>query len=86
MAIETELPDNHKMTISVLKRYVKKKAPLIINYRNYKNYNEEHFRYDLIRQLSNNDNINYDDFKGIFMEVLDKHAPPKRKVIRGSNE
>ena len=52
MVLETGLSDHHKMTISVLKRCVKKKAPLIRNYRNYKNYNEENFRYDLIRHLN----------------------------------
>ena len=27
----------------------------------------------------------YDDFKNIFMEVLESHAPSKKKVIRGNN-
>ena len=69
------------MTISVLKMFIKKKAPLLIKYRNYKNYNENNFRDDLIRQLelSDGENIDYDDFKGIFIKVLDKHAPSKKK-------
>ena len=87
ITIETGLSDHHKMTISVLKKFIKKKAPLLIKYRNYKNYNENNFRDDLIRQLelSDGENIDYDDFKGIFIKVLDKHAPSKKKVIRGNN-
>ena len=37
LAIETGLSDHHKMTISVLKRYIKKRAPTIVKYRNYIN-------------------------------------------------
>ena len=73
------------MTISVLKRYMKKKNPIIISYRNYKNYNEDNFRYDLIRELELSGNENVNDFKSTFMRVLDVHVPSKRKVIVGNN-
>ena len=77
LVVETGLSDHHKMTISVLKKYVKKKAPITINYRNYKKFNETDFRNDLIWKLDNlyDEIINYDYFKSIFMKVLDKHAP-----------
>ena len=75
------------MTISVLNRYIKKKAPITVNYRNYNKFNETNFRNDLIWQLNtlDNDNINYDNFKRIFLNVLQEHAPSKRKVIRGNS-
>ena len=75
------------MTVSVLKRYIKKKAPITINYRCYKNFNETIFRNDLISKLGkfHNEIISYDCFNSNFMEVLDKHAPSKTKVIRGNN-
>ena len=84
---ETGLSDHHKMTISVLNRYIKKKAPITVNYRNYNKFNETNFRNDLIWQLNtlDNDNINYDNFKRIFLNVLQEHAPSKRKVIRGNS-
>ena len=87
LVVETGLSDHHKMTISVLKKYVKKKAPITINYRNYKKFNETNFRNYLIWKLNNiyDEIINYDHFKSIFMKVLDKLAPYKRKVIRGNN-
>ena len=87
IAIETGLSDHHKMTVSVLKKYTKKKAPITINYRCYNSFNETNFRNDLISKLDNfqDEIINYDCFKSIFMKALDKHAPSKTKVIRGNN-
>ena len=43
MTIETGLSDHHKMTTSVLKIYFKKKEPVKINYRCYKNYQRGKF-------------------------------------------
>ena len=87
MTIETGLSDHHKMTITVLKRYFKKNDPIAINYRNYKHFNETQFRNDLLGQLMilEMENINYDDFKYIFLSVLDNHAPMKKKMVRGNN-
>ena len=87
MAIETGLSDHHKMTITVLKRYFKKKDPISINYRNYKEFDEIQFRNDLLSQLElfERENMDYDIFKDIFMTVLDKHAPMKNKMVRANN-
>ena len=78
MAIETGLSDHHKMTITVLKTHFKKKKPIQINYRFYKYFNESEFRNDLQTDLlkQNNEEMDYDEFKIIFMQVLDRHAPP----------
>ena len=38
MTIETGPSDCHKMTVSVLKMYIKKKPPRRVNYRCYKNF------------------------------------------------
>ena len=85
--IETGLSDHHKMIITVLKHYVKKKQPKTINYRCYKHFNESVFRNELIIKLQNfnKETMNYDEFKNIFMVILDSHAPKKKKVIRGNN-
>ena len=71
MTIVTGLPDHHKMTVTVLKTYFKKKAPIKINYRSY--FNENEFRNDLLINLdiTNKETIQYDEFKGIFMKVFD---------------
>ena len=87
MTIETGLSDHHKMTLTVLKTYVKKSEPIIINYRNYKNFNNILFREQLVDELQMIDKaiIKYDDFKECFMNVLETHAPSKKKSIRGNN-
>ena len=84
MVIETGLSDHHKMTITVLKTYFKKKDPIIINYRYYQQLNEFEFRNDLLKLLESIENkiMDYDDFSEI---VLDKYAPLKEKILRGSN-
>ena len=60
MTIETGLSDHHKMTISILKPFFKKKKPVKINYRCYKNNKEADFRKDLSTSLQNS---NHEDMK-----------------------
>ena len=83
MTIETGLSDHHKLIISVLTTYLKKKEPIKINYRSFKNFDETAFRNDLLHNLQNCDknDMLYDEFKDIFMQVLNDHAPKKRKVL-----
>ena len=87
MVIETGLSDHHKMVLTVLKSYCKKSAPIITSYRNYKHFDENSFRRDLIYNLENFDKsiMKYEDFKNIFMDALDVHAPLKKKTVRGNN-
>ena len=58
-----------------------------MNYRSYKKFNENLFRDELKNTLLNidNANMNYDKFKDIFMKILNKYAPMKKKCIRGNN-
>ena len=87
IAIETGLSDHHRMTISVLKVHHKKRLPVIKYYRCYKNLNMITFRSNLKYSLQtfNANTMTYEDFKEIFMAVLNKCAPMKQKVIRGNN-
>ena len=43
ITLETGLSDHHKMTITVLKRYFKKKEPITVKYRNYKLFDNDKF-------------------------------------------
>ena len=84
--LKTKLPDFHKLTLIVLKTYFQKQTPKMINYRNYKNFSNELFRADLIKELSNS-SIPEDDLIGFLdacKKSLDYHAPPKRKYIRAN--
>ena len=49
MTTESGLSDHHKMTRSILKIFLKKKEPVKINYRSYKNFIESDFRNDLLQ-------------------------------------
>ena len=88
MTIETGLSDHHHMTISILKVFFKKKNPVKIKYRWYKNFNECNFRNDLTNSLQNcnHETMKYDEFKNIFMQILNVHAPTKQRVVRGNNQ
>ena len=87
MTLETGLSDFHKMICTVLKSDFKKKDPILVNYRSYKHFDDLSFRTDLKHDLQTLDNVNmnYDDFKDVFMKVLNLHAPMKKKYIRGNN-
>ena len=85
MTIETGLSDHHEMTVTVLKSYFKKKEPIKINYRCHKKINENLFRIELINFLQNSYVLDYEEFKKIFMQVLNINAPMKKKFIRGNN-
>ena len=75
------------MTVTVLKTEFVKADPIQINYRNYNNYNHLDFSNELRSKLFNDgtSNNNYNKFQNILSEVLDKHAPLKRKYLRANN-
>ena len=86
-AIETGLSDHHKMIITVLNGSLNKKYPIILNYLSYKNFDEGSFREHLANSLLTFDygDMGYDEFKKIYIEVLNINAPMKKKYIRGNN-
>ena len=88
MTVETGLSDHHKLTISILKIFFKNKKPVKITYRSYKYFNELIFRNELINSLQNcdHDTLQYDEFKNIFLQVLNAHVPIKQRIVRGNNQ
>ena len=85
--IETGLSDHHKMIITVIKTYSKKKDPITITYRSYKNFDISNYKNVLKQNLDqlNKETMSYEDFHKIFMSALDSHAPMKKKTLRGNN-
>ena len=75
------------MIIIVLNGNLKKKDPVLLNYRSYKDFGETSFWGELANALPAFDyeNLGYDDFKKVFIEVLNQHAPMKKKILRGNN-
>lgn len=84
--IETGLSDHHLMTVCVMKYTFPKRAPLLITYRSYKKYNNESFRNELENRLCFlNSNATYENFESIFLDIINKHAPMKKKFLRANN-
>ena len=51
ITVETGLSDFHKMTVTVMKRFFKKKDPIVIEYRDMKNFDGMKFRDDLRKEI-----------------------------------
>ena len=75
------------MTVTVLKTYIKKLKPSTIKYRNFDNFDILSFRKEMETslQVDNDENMNYENFKNKFMQILNNHVPLKEKKIRGNN-
>ena len=86
LVLESGLSDFHKLAVSILKSYFKKEAPKVI-YRDYKYFDNEKFSNELENELSKIGSLtlNYDIFKNVCMDVVNKHAPLKRKYIRANH-
>ena len=61
--------------------------PNIVNYRNYKNFNKEIFRNDLLQELRKMDfpHVECCDFEGNLLITLNRQAPPKRRNLSTNN-
>ena len=87
--IETGLSDFHRVTISVLKIHFRKLPPKIINYRDFKKFDDERFMHSVHYALSE-EQVDYsknpDKFYEICHSVPNDDAPRKKKHIRGNNK
>ena len=72
--------DYHKMTVSALSIFLKKKEPIKITYRCYKNFNEVNFRNDLSNSLQNfnHETMKYENVHDTFIKVLNILSPTKQ--------
>ena len=82
---ETGLSDFHKMTLTVLKSSCAKQKPGVLNYRNYKFFNDTFFRDEVLNKLRNS-NFQISDkdlkhFKETYLLVVNKIAPLKNRFI-----
>ena len=85
-AVCTGLSDFHKMIITVLKTTYPKVKPRILPYRDFSKFSKENFGEDLNARLQSNDQINYASFEKTFLDVLNTHAPSKKKIIRANQK
>ena len=86
--IETGLSDFHLMAVTVLRKTFKKVRPRIINYRSFKHFSNEAFRFSFKNNLSNEVYVNNDNglerFCKTATDTLNKIAPIKKKYARGN--
>ena len=85
--IETVLSDFHKLTVTQMKAKFIKQKPKILNYRNYKFFNNDTFQKDLLHQihLKVAENIGCKQFEDLFLASLDKYASQKKRLVRANN-
>ena len=71
-----------------MRKIFKKLKPRTINYRSYKKFSNEAYRESLLHKLSKEVFVNNDDglqrFCDININILNRHAPHKRKHARGN--
>ena len=75
------------MTVTVMKMHFQKLQPRVINYRDYKHFQNENFREDLLFGTVSIKN-NYDGFTSFIetcTETVNQHAPCKQKRVRGNH-
>ena len=85
--IEAGLSDFHKLVVTVLNEKHERMPPKVIQYINYRKFDYAIFNNNLRKQTKNL-NISELDFatiRKIFMEILDKFAPSKKKYIRANH-
>ena len=84
IAVSNGLSDFHKMVITVMKMSFKKHSPIERHYRDYKYFDRTKFKNNLNEKLSEGIS-NYESFETTFIEVLNKHAPLKKKLLRANH-
>ena len=87
---ETGLTDYHKLIITTFfKSHFTRLRSKVITYRNYKKFDENVFRNDLqkldIKLDEENSESSYSLLSNKFLEVVNKHAPLRKKILRGSH-
>ena len=86
---ETGLSDFHKLISTFFKSHFSRLSPKAIYYRNYKNFDESKFIEDLIYTdfslQSDDPNNNYSFLTREFSKIVEKHAPLRKKFIRGNH-
>ena len=84
--VSTGLSDFHKMIVTVLKSTFPKVKPKIVLYRDYSKFITSKFHSDIRDELHNRKVKDYGLLEEVFVGVLNKHAPYKKKLIRANHK
>ena len=80
-SIETGLSDQHHLIISMMKSKLAFEKPKRLVYSNFKSFNSNYFEENLSSKLDLNNNY-YAVFEDNFVNVVNKHASKKTKILR----
>ena len=72
------------LIVTVMKMSFKKHSPIERHYRDYKYFDRTKFKNNLNEKLSEGIS-NYESFETTFIEVLNKHAPLRKKLLRANH-
>ena len=86
---ETGLSDFHKLVTVFFKCSYSRLKPKVVTYRNYKKFDEQEFLNDLnssnVSLKPDDPNQNYNTLTKVFADTVNKHAPLKKKTLRGND-
>ena len=88
--VATGISDVHKMILTSIRANYERLKPIQIRYRSYKHFREDLFLHDLgmmpFHKYSEIDDKEkaYQLFKDMFLTVVNRYAPLKTKIIRGT--
>ena len=85
-SFETGLSDFHHLIYTMLKSTFTQLPPKKIEYRSMKGFSLEAFHDDLIRSVSCSVPGNFSSLYENIIQVVDKHAPLKTRVVRGNHK
>ena len=82
---ETGLFDHHELITTILRKTISKGNSKKMFYRDYKRFGQKKFETELKLKLNSQTNLSYSTFQAVFLEILNKIAPVKVKVLRFNN-
>ena len=86
-ATETGLSDCQKLITTCMRATISRLKPNVINYHNYKKFNERNFLSDIQQEhfecKSSDVNENYENYVQKFLKIVNNHVPLKSKTVRG---
>ena len=83
--LEIGISDHHSFITTVLRTQLIKGNAKMKMHRDYKTFNTDFFKRDLRERLENHTSYDYSCFQNIFIALLNKHAPIKKKKMRFNN-
>ena len=83
---ETGFSDHHHLIYTMFKTAYVKLPPKMIKHRDYSKFNTNSFQQELCKQLQHGNASEYSTLHSITIDVLEKHAPLKTKIVRGNDK